>query len=270
MMTTLQSLLLGTVEGLTEFLPVSSSGHLIMIREWLHINTENGLAFDAIIQLGTILAAYFYFWTDIKRLAIAGWKLLTRQTSSVNEHDRSLVIGIILGTIPAILLGLLLKHAMETTFRSAEIVAYMLLAGSILFVFAERYAKQTRSVPSIAQSWWIGIFQTLALIPGVSRSGATISGGLFLGLRRDMATRFSFLLSLPIITGSGLLEIISVARHGAADFSLFSLIIGFVTSFMFGYICIRWLMTYLKSHSLMAFVWYRCALALIILIVARM
>jgi undecaprenyl-diphosphatase len=267
MLTVVDSLILGAVEGLTEFLPVSSSGHLILARELLHINTGSGLAFDAILQLGTILAAFVYFRTDIRKLIATFWNIVSRHPARSSPEDRNLLIGIILGTIPALALGLFLKHAMETVFRSAGIVALTLIAGSVLFVIAERYAKQTHASPTVKDAWWVGVFQTLALVPGVSRSGATISGGLLLGLTRETAVRFSFLLSLPIIAGSGLLELAGVLKQGGTDFNLLNLALGFCVSFILGYICIRWLMVYLKRHTLMAFVWYRCALAAVVLAV---
>lgn len=263
MLTILQSVALGAVEGLTEFLPISSSGHLILARELLHANTENGLAFDAIIQLGTILAVVVVFREDILRLIASSWKIVTGRLRDVRAEDRTLLFGIVLGTIPALAFGLLLEKKMDTAFRNAFLVACMLVAGSLLMWFAEKRATRDalRPTPSLTQSWWIGWFQTLALVPGVSRSGATISGGLLLGLNREAATRFSFLLSLPVITGGGLLKTYDVVKHGADDFTIPALAAGFATSFAVGYLCIRWLLRYLKTHSLLPFVWYRLGLA---------
>lgn len=266
MLSLLDSAILGTVQGLTEFLPVSSSGHLILARELLHINTESGLAFDAVLQLGTILAVFVYFRTDIIRLIRTAIRLCSGQKNTVADTDRTLLLGILLGTTPAILLGILLEKAMDSVFRSALLVACTLVAGSALMIYAERKAVQHTTNPTLKHSWWIGIFQTLALVPGISRSGATISGGLILGLTREAATRFSFLLSLPIITGSGLVKLLKIIKHPPTDFTLTTLLIGFLLSFVVGYIAIRWLIEYLKRHSLMAFVWYRLALATIVFI----
>lgn len=262
----LQSGLLGVVQGLTEFLPISSSGHLILARELLGVNTEGGLAFDAILQLGTILAVFVVFRQDVWRLIRATLRMAGGRGRDVRSEDRTLLAGILLGTIPALVLGLLLQKKMETVFRSAFLVACMLVAGSILFIFAERAAKKQRTDLNAQSAWWIGWFQTLALVPGVSRSGSTISGGLLLGLPREYATRFSFLLSLPIITGSGLLKLAGVMKHGSADFTAATLAVGFVTSFAVGILCIRWLLRFLKTHSLMPFVWYRLGLAAIVFI----
>lgn len=251
-MTAFDSLFLGVVQGFTEFLPVSSSGHLILIRELLGINVEGGLSFDAVLQLGTILAVVVYFWNDILNL--------------FRRQGRPLLVSIVIGTIPALVLGLLLEKTMDTVFRSALLVAVMLIAGSVLFIAAEKVAKQTSNAATLPQAWWIGWFQTLALVPGVSRSGATISGGLFFGMTRESAARYSFLLSLPIITGSGLKKLVDVVQAGGADNSLLNIGIGFVAAFAVGLACIRFLLSYLKRHSLYAFVWYRLALAAIVIV----
>jgi undecaprenyl-diphosphatase len=265
-MTIFDSLLLGTVQGLTEFLPVSSSGHLILMRELLGINTSGGLAFDAVLQLGTILAVFVVFWKTIKHLAlVVAPGVLLRRTKNLKTEDIALFVGLLIGTVPALILGLLLEDLMETTFRSPLIVACMLIVGSILFFVAERFAKQTQEHPTVSQSWWVGCFQTLALIPGMSRSGATISGGLLLGLTRSAAARLSFLLSLPIITGSGLKKILDIVQDRPADFDILSLVIGFVTAFGVGLFCIRFLLRYLEKHTLSVFAWYRIGLATVVI-----
>jgi len=259
------SLLLGAVQGLTEFLPVSSSGHLILMREILGLNTQGGLAFDAVLQLGTILAVFLYFRRDVLNLIRATALILIGRGKTVPASERNLVFGLVVGTIPALVLGLLLERTMETAFRSPLLVAVMLLAGSALFVLAERFSKKTKSETSVADGWWVGVFQTLALVPGVSRSGATISGGLFLGLTREAAARFSFLLSIPIITASGLKKLLDVIQERPADVNPLSLGVGFLAAFLIGLACIHFLLAYLKRHSLNAFVWYRTILALIVI-----
>ncbi|MFA5935381.1 MAG: undecaprenyl-diphosphatase UppP [Patescibacteria group bacterium] len=249
-MTLFDGLLLGTVQGLTEFLPVSSSGHLILMRELLGLNTSGGLAFDAILQLGTILAVFVYFRRDI-------WNL---------PKQRALLGAIVVGTIPALVLGLLLEDMMETTFRSPLLVAGSLVVGSLLFVLAERLAKRLHSRVTVQDGLWIGLFQTLALVPGISRSGATISGGLFRGLTRETAARFSFLLALPIITGSGIKKLLDVMQDRPTDIETTPLLLAFVTAFLIGLACIHFLLSYLKHHTLMIFVWYRLALALAVVL----
>lgn len=267
MLSLLDSAILGTVQGLTEFLPISSSGHLILARELLNINTDSGLAFDAVLQLGTILAVFVYFRKDIATLIQTAIKLPIGKNHVSATGDRNLLFGILLGTVPALVLGVLLEQTMDTVFRNAFLVACTLLVGSLLMVYAERKAVQHTTIPTLKHSWWIGVFQSLALIPGISRSGATISGGLVLGLTREAATRFSFLLSLPIITGSGLVKLLKIVKHPPTDFTLSTLFIGFILSFVVGYIAIRWLINYLKRHSLMVFVWYRVGLAAVVLVV---
>ncbi len=263
MFTPLDSLILGTVQGLTEFLPISSSGHLILARELLGLNTESGLIFDAVLQLGTILAVYVFFRKDVIQLFRTFFRVILRKKEATAQ-DRTLLFAIILGTIPALILGLLLQKTMETVFRSALLVACTLVAGSVLFWFAEKKATQKNDAPSLKQGWWIGVFQVLALVPGISRSGSTISGGLLLGLKRDAATRFSFLLSLPIITGSGLLALLKTLKEGGTEFAPLNLTIGFITSFIIGYLCIAWLIGYLKKHTLSVFIWYRLIIAAVV------
>lgn len=265
-MTLIDSIILGGVQGLTEFLPISSSGHLILMRELLHLNTQGGLAFDAILQLATALAVIAFFWKIILTLVVDAMRCITGHSKNVSRKNKQLITALLIGTIPAIVLGLLLEKTMETVFRSAFLIALTLIAGSILFIVAEKWATQRSSSVSPQTGWWIGCFQTLALIPGVSRSGSTISGGLLLGLDRSTSIEFSFLLSLPIILGSGLKKLFDILRHGSIDASMLQLGVGCVTAFVVGFICLHFLIRYLKTHTLMAFVWYRCALALVVLV----
>lgn len=264
-MTIFDSVLLGTVQGLTEFLPVSSSGHLILMRELLGINTTGGLAFDAILQLGTVLAALLYFRRDVWQLAKDALFIVTGKRKTVPTNRQYELLAIIIGTIPALILGLFLEHTMETLFRSALVVATTLIAGSFLFMVAEMYAKQHHRDVSVKDGLWIGLFQCLALVPGISRSGSTISGGLFRGLTREAAARFSFLLSLPIITGSGLKKLVDVMQDKPADLQYLQLALGFAISFAVGLACIHWLLGYLKKHGLHLFAWYRIALGVIVI-----
>ncbi|MFH1291863.1 MAG: undecaprenyl-diphosphatase UppP [bacterium] len=265
-MTIFNSLLLGIVQGLTEFLPISSSGHLILMREVLGINIQSGLTFDAILQLGTILAVFVYFRKLVLELIRDAVRYVIGQGKKVKKENQMLILALIFGTIPAATLGFFLEDVMETAFRSTLLVAVTLVAGSLLFIAAERLAKQKLKSVSPKHGWWIGCFQVLALIPGVSRSGATISGGLLLGLNRVTAARFSFLLALPVITGSGLKKLLDVYQFGIADVSTLHLSLGFVSAFIVGLVCIHYLLKYLKNHTLYAFVWYRLALAAIVLI----
>ncbi|MBU1348548.1 undecaprenyl-diphosphatase UppP [Patescibacteria group bacterium] len=266
-MTPIDAILLGAVQGATEFLPVSSSGHLILLRDILGINTASGLAFDAVLQLGTVLAVIVFFRRDIGRLIVAAVRLVTRRGAAVPTADRNMVLALIVGTIPAVILGLTLEKTMETLFRDALLVAGALVAGSALFVVAERYASRRDEAPTVGRGWWIGMFQALALVPGISRSGATISGGLLLGLTREAAARFAFLLSIPVIGGSGAKKLLDIATETPSDITWFPLALGFVTAFGVGLVVIRWLLNYLKRKSLMVFVWYRIGLAALVALV---
>ena len=207
-MSILVAMILGFIEGATEFLPVSSSGHLIIARQIFGINTAGGLSFDAVLQLATSLALLVYFWRDIWNLAISFFDWIRGR--EVSDGQKTLIKVIILGTIPAVIFGLLLEKKMDTVFRNIHLVALTLILGSILFWIAERFAKQNK-VLNLGRGIAVGFFQCLALVPGVSRSGATISGGLLLGLSKEEAVRFSFLLSIPVLFGSGLKKLFEVS-----------------------------------------------------------
>lgn len=265
MLTPLDSLILGAVQGVTEFLPVSSSGHLILMRELLGINTSGGLAFDAVLQLATIVAAFVYFRSDVRRLIQTAWHIVARHADKIDPAERVLLTAIIVGTIPAAIAGLLLEHTMETAFRSAQLVAVTLIAGSAIFIYAERRAKLSHVAPNVRDGWIIGLFQALALVPGVSRSGASISGGLLRGLTRESAARFSFLLSLPIITLSGLKKLYDLYRVAGVHADWQAIIIASIVAFCVGLASIHFLLGYLKRRTLMVFVWYRCTVGVIIL-----
>src|SRR3989344_1229512 len=209
-MTYFVAIILGFVEGATEFIPISSSGHLIIFRQILGVNSFGGLAFDAMLQLSASLAILVYFWEDVLHLIQDAWKIITKQ--NLEQQNKILLYTILIGTIPAIVFGLLFEQWMETVFRNIELVALTLVLGSILFWYAEKVAKQDKLL-SLGRGVIVGFFQCLALVPCVSRSGATISGGLIVGLSKDEAVRFSFLLSLPILLGAGLKKVFEV-RYG--------------------------------------------------------
>lgn len=262
-MSHLVAIVLGFVEGATEFLPISSSGHLIIARVLLGANNSGGLAFDAIIQLATSCALLVYFWKDILHLIHVALAWLSRKP--VSEKDRTLLFAIVIGTIPAVIFGLLLQKYMETIFRNVHLVAATLILGSILFWYAEKKATKNK-VLTLGRGVAIGFFQCLALVPGISRSGATISGGLISGLSQEDSVRFSFLLSIPILFGAGLKELFSVRHELLATGYASSLILGSVVAFVVGLLSIQFLMKYLKTHNLDLFIWYRVILAVLVLI----
>lgn len=254
---------LGVVQGLTEFLPVSSTGHLILARDLLALDVSYSLAVDAVLHLATAFAVLVYFRRDILRLIVSFFDLVRGRKTE--RKDRVLIYALLLGTVPAVLAGLALESAIEGAFRSPQLVAYALIAGSVLFFVAERLARENAAL-SVPKGIAIGFFQALALVPGVSRSGATISGGLLLGLSREEAARFAFLLSFPVILGAGILKLFDLEAVGvlAAEGGLIAA--SAVAAFASGMAAIHFLLKFLKTHTLDVFIIYRLALAALILI----
>jgi undecaprenyl-diphosphatase len=197
-MSIFDSIILGAIQGLAEFIPISSSGHLIIARDLFDWHSLSDLSFDAVLQLATGFALVLYFWKDIVRLIKSFYNLILKR--EVAKDDKTLIFAIVIGTIPAIIIGMLLEEYMDTIFRSALLVSIVLIIGSLVMFFAEKYSKKDK-ILTVKNGFLIGLFQCLALVPGFSRSGATISGGLFVGLKREDAARFSFFLSIPIILG---------------------------------------------------------------------
>jgi undecaprenyl-diphosphatase len=265
----LPAIILGAVQGLTEFLPVSSTGHLILARDILGLQHEFGLAVDAVLHLATALAILCYFWSDFKRLLSAGLGLAIGR--SVDVRDQHTILALLLGTVPAVVLGLTFKEHIGTTLRDPLIVAAALLVGSLLFLFAEhvlaryRNRNEQRSSVTPQMGLLIGFFQALALIPGISRSGATISGGLLLGFSREESARFAFLLSFPIILGAGSLSFVNLGEQGFLSTFGFELMLSGFSAFVTAIIAIHYLLKYLKNHSLLVFAVYRVVLAGIII-----
>ncbi len=260
--------ILGLIEGITEFLPISSSGHLIIAREIFRLSADNGLAVDAVLQLATTLAVVVYFWRDIARLVKSACAPLFGR--SIPKEDGRLILALIIGTIPGVLFGLLLEHSMETIFRNSHLVAYASLVGSCIMLAADYAAKKRRASGDIGsvgtkRGLIIGLFQSLALVPGMSRSGMTISGGLFLGLSREAAARFGFLLAVPIILGSGLKKLADLGSAGLLDSLGVPFLFGALLAFISGMLAIHFLLKYLRTHSLSVFVIYRVILAAFIL-----
>jgi len=259
---TINAIFLGFVQGATEFLPISSSAHMILLRDAISFHGAHELAFDAVLQLATAFAALVYFRNDIIKLIGTFFNVVLQK--EVETKDKVLMYALMLGTIPAVVGGLLLEKLMESAFRDPLYVACALVAGSGLFAYAEyKFAMRDRAPLTVITGTKIGLFQVLALVPGVSRSGSTISGGLLLGLTRIEATRFSFLLSIPILLGSGLKKFVEIL-HAHDGVSFVALGAGSFVSFIVGLISIHFLLIFVRTNSLWPFIWYRLALAAVV------
>lgn len=258
------AIFLGIIQGLTEFIPVSSSGHLIIARALFGEQVSYGLAFDAVLQLATTGAVLVYFSKDILHYIYAGVRFITKKP--VSAEEKTMLSAIIIATIPVGILGFFFEDAMDTVFRNPVLVAYSLLAGSLVMYVADCVAVQKNTL-NPGRALVIGLFQSLALIPGFSRSGMTISGGLFAGLSRDVATRFSFLVALPILVVSGVKKLLELYASGLLHTIGGSLILGSFVAFFVGLGAIHFLISYLKQNTMRVFVWYRIVLAIVLLVV---
>ncbi len=254
----LAAVLLGLVQGLTEFLPVSSTAHLILVSEALKLDPEKfGLSFDVALHLGTALAVLLYFagtWIGLFVDVVRGrWRL---------------PLAIVVGTVPAAIAGVLWESAVSTTFRSALYIVIGLLVGSAIFVLAERMSARRRRIERVGlmDAVLIGAAQAIALLPGISRSGITISAGLFRGLERGDSTRFAFLLATPIILGAGAKTLLDARKLSGLTAEMDIVAIGFAVSFLSGLAAVAFMVRYLRTHSLNVFVVYRLLLAVAVVI----
>jgi undecaprenyl-diphosphatase len=278
------ALILGLVQGLTEFLPISSSAHIRVIGEFLGVQGgDPGAAFTAIIQLGTELAVVVYFWRDIVRI-VRSWFLALFGKIPRSDPDARMGWLVILGSVPIVVLGLLFQHSIETTFRSLWIVAITLIVFGILLGIADWVGSKTKRLKEL--TWGHGIIfgfaQALALIPGVSRSGGTITAGLLMGYQRRAAARYSFLLALPAVFGSGLFQLYKTIKEPCAIgskaalsgqcapevFTGFETFAATVVAFGVGLVLIAFFMGYISRRSFLPFVIYRIVVgvALIVLL----
>lgn len=266
MLELIQAIFLGIVQGLTEFLPVSSSGHLVLGQYFLGLDPERfGLSFDVALHMGTLLAVVSFFWRDLIRLAYAFARSLSHGRNLQNP-DQRLAYLIIASTVPAALLGLLFEGFIESQTRQPWIVVFNLVLVGALFIVAEAAGRHSRRASKLGfgEAVGIGLAQAAALVPGVSRSGATITLGLFLGLRREEAAKFSFLMSVPIIAGAGALQLRDVVSAGMDSYEVLIFGAGFLSSAVVGYLAIRFFLSYIADHSLRAFAYYRFGLAAVV------
>lgn len=266
----LVALLLGLVQGATEFLPISSSAHLYAIPYLFGLSDPllSSLAFGAVIHLGTLAAVLVALRRDVLRLAGVALRTATSMGRHRGDHaDERLIVAIVIGTVPAVALGLAAGDLLDTAVRTPLVVAAAVTAGALLLWFAERVGTRERPLQSVGviDGLMIGVAQAFALIPGISRSGATISGGLFLGFRRDAAARFGFLLGIPAIAGAGTIELkhlLESSEDLAASAPL--LVIGVVSAFVSGLFAIKLLFRLLDGGSTRIFVAYRLAFAAVL------
>jgi undecaprenyl-diphosphatase len=265
----LEALLLGLVQGLTEFLPVSSSAHLRIVGLFLPDAKDPGAAFTAITQLGTETAVLIYFWRDITRI-VGRWFRSLSATSGVPRNDPDARLGwlVIIGTVPIGIVGFLLQDAITTTFRSLWIVAVVLIVFGVVLGVVDRLGRKELRIEQMTYGSGIavGLAQVLALVPGVSRSGATVSMGMALGYTRPAASRFAFLLAVPAVFVSGLFELATSLDEPHPVFSLAETGAATLVAFVVGFVVIAAFMNYISKRSFMPFVVYRVLLGILLIV----
>ena len=266
-MSWLQVVVLAVVQGLTEFLPVSSSGHLAIVSE-AFFGGDAGASFTAVVQIGTEVAVLLYFAGDIGRILTAWFGGLT--DAARRNTDYWLGWWVIIGTVPIGVFGFTLQHFIRDDIRNLWIIATALIVFSFVIAAAEYFGKQTRDIRQFTwrDSLIVGSAQALALIPGVSRSGVTISTGLFLGQQREAAARFGFLLAIPAVLGSGLYELRHVFEPGGSGMSatVAQIVVGTIVAFVVGYAAVAWFLRFLVRHSMYWFVGYRIILGSLVMV----
>jgi len=261
-----RAIVLGVVQGLSEFLPISSSGHLILVRDafgW----PDDGLAFDVGLHLGTLLALLVYFWRDWAGMAQSGARNLGKHRLKLLSYDGEarLLLLLAVGTVPAGIVGLLLDSWIESNVRQAWLVAIMLISFGLVLLLSERLGRKERGLQSVGlrDAIIVGLAQAIALIPGVSRSGITISAALGLGFERETAARFAFLLGTPAFVGAGILKAADLA--GGAEVDAAPMLVGFATSLAVGLAAVHWLLGFLRHRSVEPFVAYRLVVGVLTL-----
>ncbi len=264
-MTLTQAVTLGAVQGLTEFLPISSSAHLILV-PWLLGWEDQGLTFDVMLHAGTLVALLSFFWRDWWGMVAAIFR--GRASEGGETANAWFLFMLICATIPAAVAGFLFQKTVETRLRSPLVLASTMIGLALLLWVAERVAALRKNLKqvSLVDALSIGFSQALAIVPGTSRSGITITLGLFRGLTREAAARFSFLLSAPIIAGAALKKALDLRHSGLIETDRLPLLCGFLASLVVGYITIKYLLRFLQTHTLYIFVYYRIILGVVILL----
>jgi undecaprenyl-diphosphatase len=267
-----EALFLGLIQGLTEFLPISSSAHLRITGEFLPSASDPGATFTAITQVGTELAVLIYFRRDIMRIASAWINRVLLRRASIEQSAQDVRLGwlIILGSLPIVVLGYLFQENIRNTFRSLWLIAIVMIVFGIVLGIADRFGKSQRDISTLSSGHGLayGFAQALALVPGVSRSGATIAMGRTLGYTRESALRYSFLLAVPAVFGSGFYELQGAISDGDsnAPYTLIETFGATLVAFIVGYVVIAWLMKFIATRSFMPFIVYRIVLGTLILI----
>ncbi len=273
-MSFIDAIILGIIQGLTEFLPISSTGHLTLAGKFMGLisdkNPEHWTSFIAVIQLGTMISILVYFWKDLWNIFIEFLQNNFQKRIKFSEQTLNSKLGwmIIIGTIPIVIIGLWFKDAIEGAFtKDLTVIAVSLIVLAIILAIAEKTARFKKDLKDITllDSILIGLAQAVALIPGSSRSGTTITGGLFLGLKRDVAARFSFLLSIPAVLASGLLQLKESLTYINYDL-IVNMTVATVVSGICGYLAIDFLLKFLKKNTTFVFIFYRIAIGVLILI----
>lgn len=273
MLTIWQAIILGVIQGIAEFFPISSTAHLILVPWLFHWQSDGGLTFDVALHAGTLAAVIGFFFMTWVRIIRAGFGAAIDVHTGAPiagralDAQRRLLWFLILATIPGGVIGLLFNKEIESTWRSPLIVAASLIGVAIIMAWADRAPAQTKDFDqtTIGEAWWIGCAQAVAVIPGVSRSGATITAGLFTGMTREAAARFSFLLATPIIAGAVLDKAHEIHKTGLPAGMHGPFIAGILASALVGVASIGLFIKFLKSRTLTFFVWYRIALGLLVL-----
>jgi undecaprenyl-diphosphatase len=262
----LQAVLLGLLQGLTEFLPVSSTAHMAVASRLL-FKEDVGAAFSAVVQLGPIVAIIAYFRSDLIRYVQGILRTKSPTNIAADDLDARLGWYTLLGTIPLAIFGVLLESRIDTTFRKPSVMGISLILLALILLVAERVGKRSKSLEQMTfrESQVIGWAQALALIPGASRSGVTITAGLFQGLDRESAARFSFLLSIPAITAAGLYKLLKVLKGSGLGPDVGPYLVGAIVAGLFAYVVVKWFLGYMKEHNTSGFIVYRILLGVALL-----
>lgn len=256
----------GAVQGLAEFLPISSSAHLLLLHSVTHFSIGSDLSFDTALHLGTLVALIVFFWRDLLRI-LGAWLSSFRHWNVRADANQRLGWLLVIASIPGAIAGVVLESKAETIFRAPELTAIVMIVAGILLWAADRFVVQRDTLDHVTwkHALLIGLAQAVALIPGVSRSGATIALGRLLKMTRDAAARFSFLMSVPIVAGAVMKQMFELRNQTFTSQQQLSFVVGMVTAAVIGYLAIRVLLRYISNHSYSVFMWYRVGLGLVTL-----